>query len=572
MFLFGMSLMGDSLKKVAGDKLEIVLYQLTSTPLKGVLLGTGVTAVIQSSSATSVMVVGFVNSGMMKVRQAIGIIMGAILGTSVTGWLLCLSDIGGGSSGWVEIFSTATLTAVIAVIGICLHMFARSQTKQHIGGILMGFAVLMFGMQAMSGAVAPLKESAAFVSLVTTFSNPFVGILVGIIFTSILQSSSAAVGILQALAITGAIDFAVAYPLILGIAIGAAVPVLLSAVGATTDGKRTAYIYLIIDVLGVAIWGSLFYIVNAFVDFSFMNATMTTVSIAFVNTLFRFLMVLVLTPFIRSLEKLVDWLIKEKPGAKEAVADFERLEERFIIHPALAIEQSRLTINSMAHRSKDNLFAAMGLLRSYSDEGFNTVKENENDVDGYEDKIGTYLIKITAQELTDRQSEDVSKYLHTLSDFERISDHALNIAEVAQEIEQKKVVFSPAAKHELEVLTGAVTEVVTTAMQAFIDNDVDLAYHVEPLEELIDNLCDEMKLHHIERLQKGICTLNHGFAFTDLLTNFERVSDHCSNVAVAMIELESDAFETHGYIEGVKEMHSHSFDRYYDEYSKKYAI
>ena len=574
LFLFGMYLMGDGLKRVAGNRLEIVLYRLTSTPLKGVLLGTGVTAVIQSSSATSVMVVGFVNSGMMKVRQAIGIVMGAILGTSVTGWILCLSDIGGGSaSGWVQIFSTATLTGIIAVVGIILQMFTKNQTKQHVGGIMLGFAVLMYGMQAMSSAVAPLKESAAFIGLITTFSNPLVGILAGILVTSVIQSSSAAVGILQALAITGAIDFSVAYPLILGIAIGAAVPVLLSAVGATTDGKRTAFIYLLVDVLGVLIWGSIFYIVNAAVGgFSFMSLTMTTVSVAFVNTLFRFVTVLVLTPFIGKLEKLVDLFIKDKPDARRETEDFNRLEERFVDHPALAIEQSRLTINSMARRAQENLYASIALLGNYTDDGFQRVKDSEDAIDGYEDKLGTYLVKVTAQELADKQNEDVSKFLHTISDFERISDHALNIAELAQEIHEKNMRFSPAASHELTVLQGAVTEVLSTAVEAFISNDMDTAYHVEPLEELIDNLCDEMKLHHIERVQKGICTLTQGFVFNDLLTNYERVSDHCSNIAVAMIELESDMFETHSYLDGVKEMHSHSFDRYYEEFSKKYSL
>ena len=572
--MFGMYLMGDGLKRVAGNRLEIVLYRLTSTPLKGVLLGTGVTAVIQSSSATSVMVVGFVNSGMMKVRQAIGIVMGAILGTSVTGWILCLSDIGGGSaSGWVQIFSTATLTGIIAVVGIILQMFTKNQTKQHVGGIMLGFAVLMYGMQAMSSAVAPLKESAAFIGLITTFSNPLIGILAGILVTSVIQSSSAAVGILQALAITGAIDFSVAYPLILGIAIGAAVPVLLSAVGATTDGKRTAFIYLLVDVLGVLIWGSIFYIVNAAVGgFSFMSLTMTTVSVAFVNTLFRFVTVLVLTPFIGKLEKLVDLFIKDKPDARRETEDFNRLEERFVDHPALAIEQSRLTINSMARRAQENLYASIALLGNYTDDGFQRVKDSEDAIDGYEDKLGTYLVKVTAQELADKQNEDVSKFLHTISDFERISDHALNIAELAQEIHEKNMRFSPAASHELTVLQGAVTEVLSTAVEAFISNDMDTAYHVEPLEELIDNLCDEMKLHHIERVQKGICTLTQGFVFNDLLTNYERVSDHCSNIAVAMIELESDMFETHSYLDGVKEMHSHSFDRYYEEFSKKYSL
>lgn len=567
-----MYIMGDGLKKVAGNRLEIVLYKLTSTPLKGVLLGTGVTAVIQSSSATSVMVVGFVNSGMMKVRQAIGIVMGAILGTSVTGWILCLSNIGGGASGWVELFSTATLTGVVAVVGIILQMFTKSQAKQHVGGIMLGFAVLMFGMQAMSSAVAPLKESQVFIDLLTTFSNPFVGILAGILVTSVIQSSSAAVGILQALAITGAVNFSSAYPLILGIAIGAAVPVLLSAVGATTDGKRTAFIYLLVDVLGVIIWGTIFYAVNAIAHFSFINMTMTTVSIAFINTLFRFATVLVLTPCISKLEKLVDLFIREKPDARPETEDFNRLEERFIDHPTLAIEQSRLTINSMARRAQGNLYASMALLDAYSDEGFQKVKNSEDAVDGYEDKLGSYLVKITAQELSDKQNEDVSKFLHTISDFERISDHALNIAELAQERHEKSMTFSPAASHELSVLQGAVTEVLSTAVEAFIHNDIEAAYHVEPLEELIDNLCDEMKLHHIERVQKGICTLNQGFVFNDLLTNYERVSDHCSNVAVAMIELESDMFETHSYLDGVKEMHSHSFDTYYEEYSKKYVL
>jgi phosphate:Na+ symporter len=430
----------------------------------------------------------------------------------------------------------------------------------------------MFGMQAMSTAVAPLKESAAFVSILTKFSNPLVGILAGILFTSIIQSSSAAVGILQALAITGTIEFDVAYPLILGIAIGAAVPVLLSAVGATTDGKRTAYIYLLVDVLGVIIWGSIFYIVNAFAHFAFMTMTMTTVSIALVNTLFRFATVFVLTPFIPRLEKIVDVFIKDKPENKPETEDFNRLEERFIDHPALAIEQSRLTINAMALRAKENLAAAMNLLSVYSDAGFESVKNSENAIDGYEDKLGTYLVRITAHELADKQNEDVSKFLHTISDFERISDHALNIAELAQEKHTKNMSFSPAACHELDVIQGAVAEVVATAISAFINNDIELSYHVEPLEELIDNLCDEMKMHHIERVQKGVCTLTQGFVFNDLLTNYERVSDHCSNIAVAMIELESDAFETHSYLDGVKEMHSHSFDRYYEEYSKKYAI
>ena len=569
LFLFGMTLMGDGLKKVAGNKLQIILYKLTSTPLKGVLLGTGVTAVIQSSSATSVMVVGFVNSGMMQVRQAIGIVLGSILGTSITGWILCLSDISG--SGWVSLLSTATLTGVVAVAGIVLRMFCKDLTKRHIGDILLGFAVLMYGMSSMSGAVAPLKDSAAFIELLTRFSNPLLGVLVGTVFTCILQSASAAVGILQALAITGTITFSVAFPITLGIAIGAAVPVLLSSLGASVKGKRTAYVYLLIDVIGAFIWGVVFYAVNAAVRFPFLDMTMTTVSIALLNTIFRFATVLLLTPMIPLLEKLVTILFPDK-ASTGALADIDRLEERFLAHPALAIEQSRLTIDSMARQAQDNILSAFSLLDRFSDEQFAALQENEEAIDHYEDKLGTYLIKITSKELTPRQTADVSKYLHTISDLERISDHSLNIGETAQELYTKKIVFSPTGARELKVMLSAVTHILEITINAFLDNDVAAAYRVEPLEELIDNLCDEMKLHHIDRLQSGECTLNHGFAFNDLLTNCERVSDHCSNIAVAMIELESDSFDTHEYINSVMAMHSHRFDEYYAEYSREFQI
>lgn len=570
LFLFGMAIMGDGLKKVAGNKLELVLYKLSSTPLKGVLLGTGVTAVIQSSSATSVMVVGFVNSGMMKVKQAIGIILGAILGTSVTGWVICLSDLSGGE-GWIKLLSTATLTGVIAVVGIVLRMAAKKQVTVYVGDILMGFAVLMFGMSAMSGAVAPLKESAAFVSLLTKFSNPILGILVGVIFTSILQSASAAVGILQALAITGAITFDVALPITMGIAIGAAVPVLLSALGANTAGKRTAFVYLLIDVLGVIFWGVVFYSVNAIVHFSFLGTVMNTVSIALMNTLFRLGTVIVLMPFIGLMERLVCFMIPDRAETPEE-QEMDRLEERFLAHPALSIEQSRLVTNSMAEKARENLFAAMELRHLYSDKAHQLVEDMESMIDRYEDKLGTYLMKITSKQLTTTQSEEVAKFLHTISDFERISDHASNIAEVCREIHEKELVFSDAAAHELAVMEAAVTEIVNIAFSSFIDNDVQAATRVEPLEEIIDGICDEMKSHHVERLQQGVCTLLQGFVFNDLLTNYERVADHCSNIAVAIIEVESESFDTHEYLSSVKEMKNAAFARYYDEYRQKYAL
>ncbi len=571
LFLFGMALMGDGLKKVAGNKLELVLYKLSSTPLKGILLGTGVTAVIQSSSATSVMVVGFVNSGMMRVKQAIGVVMGAILGTSITGWIICLSSISGGN-GWISLLSTATLTGIIAVIGIVIRMSAKKKTTIYVGDIMLGFAVLMYGMSIMSGAVAPLKESAAFVAILTKFSNPLLGILVGIIFTSVLQSASAAVGILQALAITGAITFDIAFPIIMGIAIGAAVPVLLSALGANTSGKRTAFVYLMIDVLGVIIWSLVFYSANAVMHFSFLTLHMDTVSIALMNTLFRFATVVVLAPFVGLLEKFICWLVPDKSATSADELEMDRLEERFLAHPVLSIEQSRLVTNSMAEKAQENLFAAMDLRSAFTEKLFHEVTEMETTVDRFEDKLGTYLMKITSHELTTAQSEEVSKYLHTISDFERISDHALNIAEAAQEIHEKGITFSEAAGHELSIMEAAVREIIEVSFDAFINNDLHKAARVEPLEEIIDGLCDELKSHHVERLQAGICTLHQGFVFNDLLTNYERVADHCSNIAVAIIELESDSFDTHEYLSSVREFKSDSFARYYEEYQDKYSI
>ena len=570
LFLFGMSLMGEGLKKVAGSRLELVLYKLSSTPLKGVLLGTGVTAVIQSSSATSVMVVGFVNSGMMKVKQAIGVIMGAILGTSVTGWILCLSSLEGGS-GVVQLRSTEVRTGIVAVVGIILRMFTGKTSNRYVGEILLGFAVLMYGMSAMSGAVSPLRESEAFIRILTSFSNPILGILVGLAFTSVLQSASAAVGILQALAITGAVTFEVALPIVMGIAIGAAVPVLLSALGANLNGKRTAFIYLLIDVLGVLIWALLFYGANAIIHFTFLDTVMSSVSIALMNTLFRLATVIVLLPCIGLMEHMVELLFPDDGSAAEE-QEMDRLEERFLQHPALSIEQSRLVTNSMAERAEGNLLMAVGLRNRWSDKDFRMVGETESVIDRYEDKLGTYLMKITSKSLSQSQSEEVSKYLHTISDFERISDHALNISEAAKEIHDKDLQFSPEACHELDVIESAVREILSIAVGAFVENDPQRAARVEPLEEIIDGLCDEMKSHHVDRLQSGSCTLNLGFVFNDLLTNYERVADHCSNIAVAIIELESDSFDTHEYLNSVRAMKSSSFARYYEEYKQEYHL
>lgn len=572
LFLFGMSLMGDSLKMVAGSKLEVVLYRLSGTQLKGILLGTGVTAVIQSSSATSVMVVGFVNSEMMKVRQAIGIIMGAIIGTSITGWIICLSDIGGNTSGWMELLSTETLTSVVALIGIILYMFSGDMSHRHVGGILMGFAVLMFGMKAMSGAVSGLKDDENFVRILTDFSNPILGIIVGMAFTSVLQSASAAVGILQALAITGAVSFEVAFPIIMGIAIGAAVPVLLSAMGASADGKRTALSYLIIDLFGVVIVSVIFYAINAFVHFGFMSRSMTAVSIAFVNTLFRVVIVMILAPMTGLIEKFVSLFVKDDKERLKGLRDMDLLEERFLTHPALSIEQSRQVINSMARCVVKNVTDALSLVDKYTKDGFAEVQKEEELVDRYEDKLGTYLVQITRLELTKQQNIMVGKYLHSITDFERMSDHALNIAECAQEMHDKKLNFSKSATHELSVLRSAVSEIVALAVKAFVEDDLSVAYRIEPLEEKIDSLCDEMKLHHINRISDGTCTLQLGFVFNDLLTNLERMADHCSNIGVAMIELASGALETHDYYNKLMEETTDQFKESFAKYDAKFKL
>ena len=570
MFLFGMSVMGDSLKKVAGSKMEMILYKLAGNPIKGIILGTGVTAAIQSSSATSVMVVGFVNSGMMQVKQAIGIVLGAILGTSITGWILCLSSLQGG--GWVTILSASTLAAIVAVVGIILRMFSKKQVRRHAGEIMLGFSVLMFGMQTMSGAVEPLKESAIFIELMTSFSHPLIGILVAAMFTAILQSASAAIGILQALSMTGAISFAVAWPMILGIGIGSAAPVLLSAIGAKSDGRRVALLFLLIELIAATVFAVLYYGADALFHFGLGSLVMNPVLIAAVNTGFRVLSIAMILPFNRALIALTERLIRTSEDEALANASLDRLDERFLAHPALAVEQSRLTTNDMLESSRQNLMEALSLLANYSDESFSAVEAREDRVDQYEDKIGSYLVRLNAMELSHPQSIEVSKILHTLSDFERISDHAMNLAETAREIHEKKIHFSEQGQHELNVLLQAIYEVLRLSFNGFSANDTSLAYRVEPLEEHIDEMCDEMKNHHVERLQTGVCSIDIGFVYNDLLTNLERVADHCSNIALAVIETEENTFDAHDYVIRVREQREHHFDTYYNEYCERFVI
>ena len=568
LFLFGMSLMGDGLKRVSGNKLEPILFRLSGTPLKGIALGAGVTAVIQSSSATSVMVVGFVNSGLMKVRQAISVILGAILGTSITGWVICLSYIDG-TSGLSSLLSTATLTGVIAVVGIILRMFSKRQIHHHIGDIMLGFAVLMFGMSAMSGAVSGLKSEPWFTSLLTSMTLPLLGIGVGLLFSAMLQSASAAVGIVQALSVTGAMTLGSALPLLMGISIGASVPVLLSALGANTAGKRTAVSYLVASFMGVMVCAALFYIADAMFRFPFLDKVMDPFSLALTNTVLRLAILCLLAPFTDVLEAVASLFVPEKQAEADPTL---RLEERFLGHPALAIELSRQTICDMAEKTEEAIGAAISLLSRYSEAGFTQVEELETAGDHYEDALGSYLVKLTGQELTASQGEAASIFLHTLSDFERISDHALNIAQSTREIHDKQIVFSEDAVHELSVMTGAVQEIIRVTVEAFENADLALAKRVEPLEEVVDDLCDELKHRHVDRLQKGQCTIAHGFVFNDLITNFERVSDHCSNIAVAMIELDAGSFDTHEYLGAVKEKHSQDFERYYNSYREQFAL
>ncbi len=570
LFLFGMSLMGEGLKRVAGSRMELVLYRLAGTPLKGVLLGAGVTAVIQSSSATSVMVVGFVNSGMMKLEQAISVIHGALIGTSVTGWLIALGSLQG--HGWVSLLSTSTLGALIAVLGILLRMFSKQQTRRHVGDILLGFSVLMFGMQSMSGAVEPLKESEEFLKLLTTFSHPLLGVLAGAAFTAVLQSASAAVGILQAIAMTGAVHVATAFPILLGIAIGSSVPVLLSSLGAKADGRRAAFSYLLIEIIGSLIFGLLYYGLDATVGLGVGKLPVDSVTVALMNTVFRVATAAVLAPFPGLLKRLTEIFIREKADEKALNGELDRLDERFLQHPPLAVEQSRLTINSMADTARGNLLRAMDLLNEFSSEKMRKVEQAEDLVDLYEDRLGTYLLRLNRNELNSMQNEAISKFLHTLTDLERISDHAMNIAQTAQEKNEKKLHFSGEAGHEMEVLEAAVRRILSLSIDSFVQGDVAKAYTVEPLEEWIDVLCDTMKLNHVERLQTGVCSMTQGFIFNDLLGDFERVADHCSNIALAMIELQSEEFDPHGYVLDLKERRSHDFDALYQAYRTEFPI
>ena len=553
-FLFGMTLLGDGLKRVAGKKLEIILGKLTSTTFRGVLLGTLVTAIIQSSSATTVMVVGFVNSGLMKLTNAIGIIMGANIGTTATGWVLVLAGVEGNSA-----FSSATVFALIAFIGIILYFFCKKTTQKNVGMILLAFSVLMSGMQSMSGAMAPLKQSEAFLSFISAVSNPLIAIGVGIIVTAIIQSCSASIGILQALSVTGVIGYEVAIPMVLGMCIGACAPVLISAIGANVSGKRAAAVYLMFNIAGSILLMVPFYIINGIVGFDFMSAPATSMGIAIVNTIYKVVATILLMPFAGLLEKTVCSIIKEKAGDEDLIPEDDLLDERFLDYPALALEQCGQTVQNMTETAFKNLRKSIELFENYSAEGFQKVQRREEKVDRYEDALGAYLVQLNTKELTMEETQTSARYLSSLSNLERISDHAVNLSELAQELSEKGISFSPQAIEELKICAGAVLEILDITQSAMNDNDPHKAGMVEPLEEVIDALTDKMKERHIARLQAGKCTLELGFILNDCIHNFERTADHCSNLAVAVLEAADSQMQSHKYLRTFKQMNREEY-------------
>ena len=571
LFLFGMSLMGDGLKLAAGNKLEAFLYKMTNTPLKGVALGTGVTSVIQSSSATTVMVIGFVNSGMMKLKQAIGIIMGANIGTSITGWILCLSYIEG-SNGIASVLSTATISAVVAVVGIIFRMFCKRTLHKNVGNIMLGFAILMTGMQMMSGAVSPLRESPMFIKMLTMFSNPIAGILVGIAFTAVLQSASATVGVLQALSVTGILTFASAFPIVLGIGVGAACPVLISAIGANKNGKRTALVYLINDLFGLILWSVIFYTVNAFVHFTFMDMTMTPVAIALLNTVFRLATVIVLFPFISKIEKLVCWLVKDNKEDLEDEADFDLLEERLLNYPALAIAQCHRVMNGMSKKLRKNVNRAMNLLNDYQQDKYDKVQRKEDLIDKYESRLGEYLIQLTKREMNSAQTRQTSLYLHTINDFERIGDHASYIAHMSNEMHDNHTNFSQEAWDELNVVMEAVREDINITCNAFMKDDKEMAQRVAPLGAVITGVCDVLKMLHAERLSQGKCGLEEGTVFSDILNSFCRIATHCASAMVALMKSGETGSDLHIHDSKIYPTNSADYYQYFKEYGQKYDI
>lgn len=568
-FMFGMHTLSGALEKLAGGRLEHWLEKMTSNPLKGVALGAGITALIQSSAATTVMLVGFVNSGIMKLSQAIGVIMGANIGTTATGWILSLSSVNG--AGIAAIFNPTNFTPVLAIIGIVLVMFLKSDKQKTVGTILIGFSLLMFGMNTMSNAAEVLKDNEAFAGFMVKFSNPFLGVLVGALLTAVLQSSSVSIGILQTLSNkTGTITYGIALPIILGQNIGSCVTALLSSIGANKSAKRVAIVHLYFNIIGTVVFLSLFYLVNGLIDLPFMAEKLNSTGIAIIHTCFNLLATALFLPFTKQVEKLACLTVRDKPGDEET--EIPLLDKRFLKTPAVAIEQCKNVAFKMAKLTKKTLLMSMELVKKYDKEIAQTVVDNENTIDIYEDKIGSYILQVASKDLSVNDSQIVSNLLHTIGDLERISDHAVNIKESAEEMYDKKVKFSDAAKSEVGVMIEAVTEILDTAITSFVTMDVDMAKRVEPLEDVIDVLRAELKNRHVKRLRDGVCTIELGFILQDLLTNIERVSDHCSNIAVCLIQIKENSLDTHEYMTELKRLDKSEFMDEFNSYKTKYVL
>ena len=566
LFLFGMNLMGASLEKRAGSSLKILLGKLTSRKILGFLTGMGVTAVIQSSSATTVMVVGFVNSGLLTLRQAISVIMGANVGTTVTAWILSLTGLDG-DNFFVMLLKPTSFTPILALIGVVLTMMAKSDKKKDVGMILLGFAVLMFGMDTMSGAVAGLEEVPEFRNILLMFCNPVLGVLAGAGLTAIIQSSSASVGILQALSATGQVTYGAAIPIIMGQNIGTCVTAMISSVGANKNAKRAAVVHLLFNIVGTAVWLAVFYGINAVVQFSFVSHSIDQLGIAVVHTAFNILCTALLFPFSGLLEKMACRLVPDTKAPEK----IQILDERFLATPSVAIDRCQEVAETMARISMDALKTSCQLIEHYDPKSAQAVRETEQEADQYEDMLGTYLVKLGRADLNAADSRETAKLLHIIGDFERISDHAVNLVESAEEIRNKGLSFSVHAKQELAVLTAAVGEVMDLALDAFLQNDPALAAKVEPLEQVVDTLKEQLRNRHILRLQKGECTIELGFVWSDLLTSLERVADHCSNIAGCVIEMSHDSLDVHEYLDNVK-AGGPGFLRAYEAYAQKYAL
>lgn len=578
LFLYGMHIMGEGLTKLSGGTLERTLEKLTTNKIKAVALGAVVTAVIQSSSATTVMVVGFVNSGIMKLGQAIGIIMGANVGTTITSWILSLTGIES-ENFFIRLLKPTSFSPILAAIGIIFILFSKKDKKKDIGGILIGFAILMFGMETMSDAVKPLAEVEAFTRLFTMFQNPFLGMIVGAILTAVIQSSSASVGILQSLCRTGSVAYSAAIPIIMGQNIGTCITAIFSSVGASKNAKRTAVVHLLFNVIGTIVFMVVFYSINAIVHFEFLDATANQMGIAVIHTCFNIAATLLLLPFSVVLEKLSYLIVQIDDEEREEMQNgskekevFMRLDDRFLATPSFALEQSKNITIQMAEITRDSLFESMELIFDYSKKRAAEVERYETTIDHYEDKIGSYLVKLASKNLTEKDSHELSMLQHSINDFERISDHSLNIMETAKEMNKKEQEFSNKAKEELRIYTAAVEEIVKLTVEAFEHQDKKLAAEIEPLEEVIDVMQKDIKKRHVKRLHKGKCTVDLGLMLADISMNFERIADHCSNIAIYVLQIDEDAPTAHEYIDTMPKEEGTEFANKVKKYRQKYML